>query len=108
MSDAVAGKHIGIIAEGPVALSDLSGAKAVARFATLDAALAAFDEGRIDAIAYPFQPAREVAGDRSISATDGSIALPVFRVSSDELRQELDRAILSSEWQERADQAFSR
>ncbi|MBU2339660.1 MAG: hypothetical protein KKE77_00215 [Alphaproteobacteria bacterium] len=108
LSDALAGKHIGIVAEGPVARSDLSGADRVVQFATLDAALAAFDEGRIDAIAYPFQPAREAAGDRSVSATDGSIALPVFRVSSDQLREELDRAILSSEWQERAEQAFSR
>lgn len=108
LSEAVAGKHIGIVADGPVLRSDLSEAEAVQAFATLDAALTAFDRGRIDAIAYPFQPARKAAGDRDISETDGSIALPVFRVSSDEMRQELDRVILSPTWQERADQAFAR
>ena len=108
LSEAVAGKQIGIVAGGAVVRSDLSQAEAVQTFATLDTALAAFDRGTIDAVAYPYQPARKAAGDRNVSATDGSIALPVFRISSDELRQELDRAILSPAWQERVQQAFSR
>ena len=107
LADAAAGKRIGIVEAGPVLRTDVAGARSVTAYRSLAAALRALDEQSIDAIAYPYLPARQAAGTRPVQKTGGSIVLPVFRVASPALRTEIDRIVLTPQWQQRMADSFS-
>ncbi|QQN73463.1 ion channel [Croceicoccus sp. YJ47] len=108
LTEAVSGLAVGYVADGTIAGEDLRGADALREFPTMDAALAAYDEEEIDAVAAPYQQAREMADDREVQRTSGSVVMPVFRVTEQgDFRAALDRIILSPDWQSRIEREFS-
>ncbi|WP_164549809.1 ion channel [Altericroceibacterium xinjiangense] len=108
LEEAISGKRVGFIMGGPVSEADLDAAQTSIGFPGLPAALAALDAERIDLVAFPYQPAKSAAESRSVQRTSGSVVMPLFHVSgSERLRAELDRIILSPEWQQRMDDQFS-
>ncbi|WP_275588820.1 ion channel [Croceicoccus hydrothermalis] len=107
LNEAVSGLALGYVADGTIAGDDLRGADSVRKFATMEDALAAYDEEEIDAVAAPYLQAREAAGDRNVQRTSGSAVMPVFRVAGqDEFRAAADRIILSPDWQARIEREF--
>ena len=108
LDDALAGEHVGYVDDGSVTRSALAGADRITRFAVMAQALAALDAERIDVIAYPYQAAKSVAGDRDVQRTGGSVVLPLVLVAgNEELRAALDRIILTPAWQQRMEDEFA-
>ncbi len=102
-ASSVSGKTVGIVADNPVLRDAMPGAGAVTEYGSLDAALAALDDDRIDVIAHPFRAATAANPDRGIAKSEAEIVLPVILVSPSEprLREEIDRLILTPTWQKR-------
>lgn len=108
LSDAISGKHAGYVVDGPVPRRDLESAGTVDGFASLSDALNALDAERIDLVVYPYQAAKSASGDRDVQRTGGTAAMPMVRVAGPaKLRTELDRVILSPDWQQRMEDQFS-
>ncbi|UIJ72939.1 potassium channel family protein [Aurantimonas sp. HBX-1] len=107
LEDAIADQRVGFVADGAVPESDLKAAQTLTSFASLDQAMDALDADEIDRIAYPYQAAKSAAGSKSVQRFAGTVAMPLFHVGSERLRVEIDRIILSPEWQRRMEDQFS-
>ena len=105
--DAISGKHIGYVSGHAVMPEQLTAAERASSFASLAEALRALDANRIDAIAFPQQAAKALAGDRDLQPTSAAIALPLFYVpDAPALKAQINRIVLSPAWQERMQQQF--
>ncbi|MDT0574875.1 ion channel [Croceicoccus sp. F390] len=108
LAQTVQEQRVGIVRGMAIDEQDLDGAKRIVPFDSLAHALRALDQDQVDAVAYPYVPARQQAGGRSILKTSRSVVMPVFRLhDAEKLRTEIDRVILSPAWQARVERQLT-
>ena len=103
LAEEIDGKRVGVVAGGMVPEALLAPAGAVTPYPTLDAARDALDADAVDLVAHPYRTLQAEAGSANPTRTNGDTLLPMVLVADgeDALRREIDRVVLSPEWQER-------
>lgn len=102
------GKRVAVIGDENSSLVPanlLLPAGSVRSYPTLDKARAALDADAVDLVVHPYQALQSITDGMGIKRTRGETLMPVILVREDAtaLRQEIDRIILSTDWQQRVD-----
>lgn len=106
LSETIAGERVGVVEGSYIPKTLLNNAAELKNYRGLSAARRALEQGEIDLVAYPYRAAKSAANKAEVTRANAGALMPVVIIREDAvaLQREIDRIILSQDWQARMDQ----